>query len=268
MQNNKIFQTKDYRRFKTLLGNRFVNIKNVEKIKNSIQKVGYILSPILVNEKYEVVDGQTRLMALQELKLPIDYIVQEGIGIDECIAMNINQSNWSTLNYIESYAERGYISYTYLNQLTKKYKSDFSLKVIVNALTGSADAHVKIIQKGELECSEEDYNRAIKTLDYLLLFKPIIDQLPGDPSHYYAAIVFCFNDPEVDNNNLLDKFKTYQAKLVPAVNILHAFDSIEAIYNTKTRVQKKVYIKTNYQKYLDNKYGWYMKRYGKNYENN
>ena len=60
---NIINTTGDYGIFKRLKGNRTVTRSRVEKIKNSINKVGYIKSPIVVNEKREVIDGQGRCQA-------------------------------------------------------------------------------------------------------------------------------------------------------------------------------------------------------------
>ena len=118
--------TNEYDKFKKLKGNRAVTEKRKEKIKNSILKVGYITSPILVNDKYEIIDGQGRFEALKELQLPIEYIIQDNIGITECVAMNIHQTNWSLLDYIQSYADKGIQSYQYIVDLMK----EFNIKIV------------------------------------------------------------------------------------------------------------------------------------------
>ena len=64
-----IYITADYGKFKKLPGNR--DVKGTQKIIDSIETVGYVLSPILVNENMEVIDGQNRLDALRALKLPV-----------------------------------------------------------------------------------------------------------------------------------------------------------------------------------------------------
>ena len=93
--------------FKVLDGNRSVNPGRVDKIAQSIQKVGFIQCPIVVNEKMQVIDGQGRLEACKRLGLPIPYIKIKGVGIDECLAMNINQKNWSSEDYIKSMPTEG-----------------------------------------------------------------------------------------------------------------------------------------------------------------
>ena len=102
--NYKVLVTNDYDMFKRLEGNRSVTELRVKKISNSIKTVGYVMNPIIVNERFEVIDGQGRLEVLRRLELPVYYIVVNGIGRKECIAMNINQTNWSLYDYIQSYA--------------------------------------------------------------------------------------------------------------------------------------------------------------------
>jgi len=108
---NKILSTKDYNLFKKMVGNRPTQLFRVKKILKSIEKVGYITNPIIVNDKMEIIDGQARFEALKQLNLPIDYIIVNNAGIKECISMNTYNSNWKEMDYINSYANVGNINY-------------------------------------------------------------------------------------------------------------------------------------------------------------
>ena len=73
MNNEKttlVRQTNNYMKFQILKGNRNVSQSRVNKIIASINRVGYITNPIIVNEHMEVIDGQGRLEALKTLQLP------------------------------------------------------------------------------------------------------------------------------------------------------------------------------------------------------
>lgn len=59
-----VYRTNNYDQFKRLVGNREVNPKRVKTIKKSVEEIGYIPNPIIVNENMEVIDGQGRLQAL------------------------------------------------------------------------------------------------------------------------------------------------------------------------------------------------------------
>lgn len=117
----KVYVTKDYDMFKKMLGNR--DTKGEAKIIESIQTVGYVCNPLIVNEKLEVIDGQNRLAALKELDLPIYYIIQPKADIETCRALNIGQKNWGTQDYIDSYAAHGHNmqSYKRLQSLINSY---------------------------------------------------------------------------------------------------------------------------------------------------
>ena len=59
---NQVRTTTDYTRFKTLVGNRKPNDLHVKRLSNSFQK-RYLFSPILINEKWQIIDGQHRFQA-------------------------------------------------------------------------------------------------------------------------------------------------------------------------------------------------------------
>ena len=95
-----VYRTNDYSQFNKLVGNRAVTRDRVMAIIESVNTVGYVLSPIVVNEKMEIIDGQGRAEAFEELGLPIDYVIAEGAGIAECIQLNIKQKNWGLIDEV------------------------------------------------------------------------------------------------------------------------------------------------------------------------
>jgi hypothetical protein len=178
--------------------------------------------------------------------------------------MNINQTNWKLTDYIESYAELGNVSYMYLLNLVKAYGSIFQNKVIVSVVTGSFDNATNRIKIGKLVCTATDYSRAQNILSWLTNFVPIFKNVKGHNEFYYYALTFCFEDAEVDNERLLLKIDQMQANLIPVTTTLQAFDVIEEIYNN--RIRKRIYIKTNYRKAMDDRFSWYSKKWGHNYD--
>lgn len=151
----KVYRTTDYGLFKRLEGNRVVD--HSDKVVVSIKSVGYVRSPILVNENYEVIDGQNRLMALEKLRMPVEYIIQDGIGLKECQALNIGQKNWSNEDWINSYAEKGFKPYIELKDAKAVHGSlDYRLLIVVATKCDAASAH-KRIPDGTLEYHAPTY---------------------------------------------------------------------------------------------------------------
>ena len=100
----KILSTYEYDKFKKIKGNRKINFKNLGKIINSMSKKQLVI-PILVNEKFEVIDGQHRLQACIELGLPVYYYIVEGYGDCEVITTNLNQENWTKSQFLDYYID-------------------------------------------------------------------------------------------------------------------------------------------------------------------
>lgn len=250
--NIKVYETKDYEKFKTLVGNRNVDIGRVKKIEESIKNVGYIHNPIIVNEKFEVIDGQGRLEALKKLDMPIQYVVQEGIGVKECISMNINQTNWKHIDYIKSYADVGNKSYQYLFDLCKKFPK-ISVIIIEYALIENLKFDVGILRDGEFNCTEEQYLNAFNKLSYIENFNFIdYKNIKGKSWSFMLALCFCYDCDLIDNKKLIEKVKSYSYTIDMFVSQTQCLQLLEKIYNRNSRGEY-VYLETEYKKYIRNK---------------
>lgn len=261
---SEIKMTKDYSLFTRLEGNRALTKARAKKIRDSIEKVGYIPVPIVVNEKMQVIDGQGRLEALKELNLPVYYIVVPGIGRDECISMNIGLENWKVMDYINSYAETGDASYTNLLSLIQKYSEKLHTRTILNVSAGTFDyVPTERIKSGQFEMSMAEYAEADNILEWLSKFNNIFNRIKGHTEHYYSALAFCYKDPEIDNCRIENKLSLRQASLIPVTTTQQALEEIEKIYNHKARTN--TYIKTRYRECLEGKYPWYSVLHGDKY---
>lgn len=242
---NKVQSTKNYKQFKKLIGNRKVSESRVKKIINSIQKVGYISNPIIVNEKMQVIDGQGRLEALERLGLPVEYIVKEGIGIDECISMNVFQTNWNLMDYIVSYASRGNDNYVKLLKLHRDY-NDFSLNALATALYGISKFYTKTITDGEFVVSDEIIEQAEERLDYVRKFSATIKKMQVNRDCLKQGILYLTNIDGVDLEDFYERFEKDGLLLKPFHTIKECMMALEDLYNY--RKSKKVYIYTLYDK--------------------
>jgi len=176
--------TRDYEKFKMLKGNRATSPARIKKIQTSIMNVGYITSPILVNEKMEIIDGQGRFEALKGLKMPIEYIMHPGIALKECQAMNIYQSNWKLLDYIKSYAEVGNQNYIRLQSLLDEYTFNKSVCMLASACKGISGFATKVIMDNALELNEEEYQFGKEGLE---LIKDTYENNKGVPRYWTSS---------------------------------------------------------------------------------
>ena len=78
---NQVHKTTDYFLFKPIDGNRNKNLLHINRLKKSISE-NYLFTVIIVNENYEIIDGQHRFECIKELELPLYYITCKGYGLN------------------------------------------------------------------------------------------------------------------------------------------------------------------------------------------
>lgn len=158
MANNiEIKETKTYGQFKLMKGNRTVNKYHVKNLIRSIKENPELLSrePILVNKELFVIDGQHRLAAATELKVPIYYMVDEEGSLDITRKLNSTQLSWTLEDFATSYAETGNEDYATVLKYARKYPR-ISLSVIIVVLAGGQLHGLStIFRRGDFTISDE-----------------------------------------------------------------------------------------------------------------
>lgn len=248
----KVRSTFCYGWFKFIDGNR--DIRHAAKIKKSIETVGLLICPILVNENFEIIDGQGRFTACKELGLPIYYIQQKGIGIEEVRKMNSVSSNWTTGDYVHSYTEGSdkKDSYIFLQSLQEQFP-DFGytfLATIANQKKGNSET-VKNIKSGNFNCTPERYEDAIEELTYLSKFVEYTLEMSGKSDYIFRALDFCYWHEQVDNEYLFKKFKQKYKAFSEVASIRGALENIERAYNTnQDAAHEPIFIISDYDRYV------------------
>lgn len=238
-----VYVTKDYSIFKRLVGNRDIPENRISKIVESIQTIGWVHNPIIVNEKMEVIDGQGRLTALQRLKMPVEYIIAEGAGNKECIYMNMNMVNWKLPDFIKSYAEQGNENYQRLLSLMQRYANG-NLDIISTAVYRVSKSKHRDIKQGILQLTEEQYRAAVPRLEYI---KPILEEidekkLPGSMVTLMQTLIYYYDYPEVDKNRLRYSVEKNIYNATPWVLNTDCEREVENCYNYGLGLDKKIFI--------------------------
>lgn len=260
MSKYEIHETTDYLMFKRLKGNRSIEKVRVRKIRESIEKVGYIPNPIIVNEKIEIIDGQARKQVCEELGLPILYIIVPGASALECIAMNISATNWNMGDYVKMYIEDGIDDYERLNALVENHS--VSLSVAVCAATGLMTTNNESVKDGTFSLDESQYAIVDQMLDYVDSFSELIKKHGvSNSAMLKMALCFIYQHPDIDNETMRSQFKKYGYKMISSDKSSEVFECLTEIYNTRKK-KGKVYIATKYYEYVDAKYPWYGNKWG------
>ncbi len=232
-------ETTKYNMFKYMNGNRSVEQSRVNKIAASIKKYGQ-LNPIEVNEKYEVGDGQGRLEACKQLKIPVKYKVIPERTIEDYIAVNSTSTNWTMLDYVDSWIKRApnakvRKAYQDIQALitNKKYTSVITRSVILRICVKNGDKYVDAIQSGkaELRYSVED---TIKMLDFILQFEETL-KIVGRKNNYIRALVRAYNTRKVNKDKLAKRCQAFQYMIHGVASVDEAQKILENVYNYKCK---------------------------------
>lgn len=159
----------NYNRFKFLKFNREISQAHVDKIKASIKENGYIYSfPILVDDEFNILDGQHRFIACKQMNLPIYYELLHSKNNKLIISINDSHKNWGCSDYIKFYAEK---------EQNQNYKNLRSIAKILGVsesavwrLAGHSVggcAFSQYIVNGTLKFSDEDSNKAYYNMQFI-----------------------------------------------------------------------------------------------------
>lgn len=243
----KIYEETDYSIFKKLDDNRDLLESRVAKIKASISEK-YILNPIIVNENFEVIDGQGRYEARKRMGLPIHYIIAPGTNSDDCRRMNKYNKAWSMEDYAVSFARSGNIAY----QLLLKACEDTGLHITpMLQMTGkSCYAHllksekennqvVTRFDRGALVFTETDYKDA---KDIFRKCEEIKEALQFDGrlnNCFREAVRIIRNFAGYDHSSMLKRCQEQRSTFNQMSRLIDQVKEFERIYNY--RIKKKIY---------------------------
>lgn len=232
-----ISRSTDYSQFKFMEANREQSRGHVELLKKAFEEVGNLtrVQPILVNDNFEIIDGQHRFIACKELGLPIYYTLVEGLGVGEARSMNILHRNWTMDDYARSYAQTGDDNYRRYINLVEEY--GFSHSITVQAAYGADRRGVfKEFRNGEFVLQDEGLTR--RRLDFLDAVREILPL--GVDTKLASALIKAFGKEGFNEAHMLRKLELHQGLVYKQPSVADYLRMLEDIYNYKMSDQHKV----------------------------
>lgn len=244
---NQVNQTNDYSIFRTMEGNRNVNRLHVKRLKESFQKA-YLISPIIVNEKFEIIDGQHRFEAAKQIGLPINFIIAPDYGLEEVQMLNENMKNWKKEDYLNAYCDLKNPEYLKFRNFMRRFP-EFGVAVCETILTdrlgrmNSSDRNlvsetnkkgafaVRYFQEGDLKIP--DYDKAVENAEKIMTIKPYYDGY-NRPS-FVRAMIGIFRIDYYDHARLLERLNANPTALQHCANVSQYRLMIEDVYNFRSR---------------------------------
>lgn len=265
-----VLSTINYAQFKHLPSNRMLSESNIDAITNEIRQHGQ-QQPIIVNEQYEIIDGQHRLKACENLKIAVQYIKRKGATIDDVISTNIVGKKWNIDDYIHRFATEGKQDYIDLLEFVQVGKSKgFSTSTSVTIARGVGRNEVfSMCNDGKIRGSGGNLPKNVKRLYTLGSgIKLGYFEMPNKDEankrlntiaafsdwDFYKKISFvnainqCMRIKEMDFNRLLQSARKHPRRFTNEATTENFIKMFEEIYNY--RRQNKLPIANNPQRSL------------------
>lgn len=225
-----LHETKDYSQFSYFSFNRRIDKRKVSRLKKSIEETKQLISPIISDPDGYIIDGQHRLEALKELKLPVWCVVRKSSNevINELIQSNNVVDKWKQIDFCKAFAETG--NKTYQNVLEvhefweKKINRNLPFGRIVYSYTMGEGAAFK---EGRAIYLKEQGDKILNVLYE-------IDKLYEDNKAFHFNNIRSLkhlikNNKQFDHFHFIDQCK--KKRFMTFSTVKDTLDSMIAVYN-------------------------------------
>lgn len=235
-QLSAVQSTQNYEQFKFLQDNRErIKDSHVRSLVKSITARNMLeFRPIIVNQDMEIIDGQHRLKAAQQLNVPIFYQIQTKFHETDIIAYNC-ALNWNMYDYMNFWTKRHKPDYLKLQDFMKQ--NGLSLGVVLNIFVGTTKEARNDFKNGLFKYEEQtilgEVDMCWETIGY-------IRKICGDNTYlssgrFWKALLRLFRHTEFDSEKWHQNYKIKVDHFRPCANFKDFCNMVLSIYNFNLR---------------------------------
>lgn len=222
-----IYSSRDYGKFKLIEANRAESTNHIKNLIASISGNPELSRsrPILINGRFEIIDGQHRFQAWQMLGLPVYYSIEKTADIGTARSLNSTQRNWRIIDYLRSYVSEGNEIYSKINEIWEEYP--IPLTQLLWFLSGRpGHSNIPLFKGGEFKLMKDK-----KTMYYRLdSLRELAGIIPWWSSNrFIPAYWTCLHNKDFDPNKFLSKVKIAEMKGQPTSQ--DYLREMERVYN-------------------------------------
>jgi len=228
----KVEKTTNYNRFKILGGNRVISRAHVKHIKASMVEKS-IPVPIIVNEHFEIIDGQHRFSAAEELKKPVHYLRIPGLNLSDVQRLNSDSKNWNLNDYLQSYLDLGKKHYQvyadFLQEFGFKHEQNFILLTNGQIDSKTRRDHFK---RGKLRITEDQLAWGKMAAKRIIEIGSKFDKERDCTGKRYFVAACCkaFNVPKYNHAHMMKKIHARRNPLLPQPSLQDYTRMLEDVY--------------------------------------
>ena len=235
---NTIQQTNDYGQFTLLNANRDTNRAHVERLMKEFEERGNLTSvqPILVNENFQIIDGQHRFLAAKELGAPVYFTVMQGGTVSEARRMNILHRQWGTDDYAKSYANSGDASYQRYQRLRE---DGMKHNEIMTFGFGETSGIYADFREGNMVLSPELETTILEKYNKLEEIRALMPN-SSDNRDLTRAVNKLLKNESYDHSRMLQKLEVAGASIPSFATTEDYLRALEDVYNRNMSAENRV----------------------------
>jgi hypothetical protein len=232
-QVNSIYKTNNYGMFKFRNDNRPVMKSHVEQLSRKMKEKGWIPgSYAVINEMFEVIDGQHRIQAAIIANVPVSYTIEVNTDFRHIQDLNQSQKNWTKADHILGWVKKGNENYITLDRYMKRYP-EFKLTEMLMFLSNTKVNFPKeLFESGEFQVKSLDV--AKDTICNFIKLKPYFED-GYYKSIFVRAMLRVMSKDVFDFDEFVHKVSVRPGMIYTCGTVNQYVDMIETIYNYNRR---------------------------------
>jgi ParB-like nuclease family protein len=202
------------------------------KIMRSMKSRGFIATcPIVVNDRFEILDGQHRFQAAKNLGIPFFYVVNEAIDVQDVREMAKANAAWVLGDYVTSYIRQGNDNFIRLQKLKEQSGLSWG-PFMVGAFPGYRHMSDDI-RSGKLVLTELKEAAIIDFISKFLMFRELF---PKGWQHrgFVIACSQLFSHPQYNHKQMTARLEYQSTRLVRCPNSEAYLAMLSEIYNYRS----------------------------------
>lgn len=232
--------TMNYEKFKKLKANRAVIQRRKDKLIESF-KIRSVMNPIVVNQYYEIIDGQGRFEARKELGLPIEYVMEPNATIEDCSLMNAYNTPWTLSDFINEYVESGNENYVRLKSVLTEWKLPVIIALRygnVSGRGGDTGGAKKLIMSGKLLFTpeQEQLCRIVATHCKELTDALMLQKRPSQA--FQNAVKVAMDTEGYEPGRMIHNCKFCRSDFAVMSNLEAQLKEFSRVYNYRSKIGK------------------------------
>jgi hypothetical protein len=240
-----VFKTKNYDMFKIIKGNRPLDAANLARLIKSF-KIQYLYTVIILNEFFEIIDGQHRVEACKQLGFEVNYTIIPGLRLKDCQLYNTVGKIWTKKTFHESYCILGSPAYLMLQEFMVNYP-EFTLSVaeaiITNNVAGKDNAkreklgngktkdneRIHYFREGTFQVTEKERVKGYETVAKIREFRPYFQYYNNGT--FVRTLIALFKKTTYNHDRMITKLKKQPTALVKCPTATTYLQLLDKIYN-------------------------------------